>query len=593
MKNLEIKIAYIDKDFKILDRNKEFYSYFEMPGFLYDNISDLLAPEHKQQFLEFLEESRNRDEFRAYKFKKISGQYQYNIVSVGEDVHNEKKCISVYIIEVTDALVFYREANSFEKRINHALGITNEYLFYYQKSTNIFRMHNFLQNQKITIYEQNIDSWAEQVIKESLIDEESISLFMQKIQELKECNSEFEANISCSFRSGALSHEKMTFKAIRLEDNGDVFMVGRMLPELLVEQSDKSTELLQELKIDPLTDVYNKKAIMSFAEKRFTPGTKEHAVLAIVDLDHFKPVNDAYGHLAGDKVLKKAGEVLKEVVGEQGVIGRYGGDEFLVILEDMSEESIFRSILRAINVNISAAFENTFSDIKVTASVGASQYSKDGDTFDELFKKADFCLYRAKDKGRDRYVFYREDLHGELYKKATESKTEGIKYDVREVLELKSMSDFLLNLRTEPHKAINTVLEHMVKTYNLGAVNVYYGPAMKRIYCVGEASKKLEDACYVFSQEFSDAFNKKPFIRINFTTELRDAAKSFAKILENRGVKSSIQCILGTVEKPLGIITFDRLKEGAMWAEYEVNCCVMVAAALNLLTEKELKELFE
>ena len=374
-----------------------------------------------------------------------------------------------------------------------------------------------------------------------------------------------------------------------MEEESGIFMVGRILPEIFVKQGEKSNELLQELKIDALTGVYNKKTITAFAQSRFSEGTH---MLAIVDLDHFKPVNDAYGHLAGDKVLAKTGEILRNIIGENGVIGRYGGDEFLIILENMSDERLFRGIFRTINNDIRMAFSDMFSDIKVTASIGAASYPKDGDSFDELFKKADFCLYRAKDKGRDRYVFFRNDLHGELYKKASASKTEGIKYDVREVLELQSMADFMMTLGSSPKLAVKTVLEHMLKTYNLGAINMYYGEAMQRMFCLGEKSDKLADACYVFSQEFAQALNGKPFIRVDFTTDLRENARSFGKLLDSRGVKSSIQCILGTNEHPLGLITFDRLKEGALWAEYEVNCCVMFAAAINLLPEQKVRLLF-
>jgi len=380
-----------------------------------------------------------------------------------------------------------------------------------------------------------------------------------------------------------------------MEDDGEVYMIGQMAPESFFEQVGKTTELLQELKIDSLTGVYNKKTITNFAEKRFVPGTKENAMLAIVDLDHFKPVNDAYGHMAGDKVLAQAGKILKNIVGEDGIVGRYGGDEFLLILEDMNDESTFRGVFHSINNDIRVAFENMFTDIKVTASIGASMYPKDGDSLDELFKKADFCLYRAKDKGRDRYVFFRDDLHGELYRKATAAKTEGIKYDVREVRELKSMADFLLNLRTQSKEAIETVLSHMLKTYNLDAISIYHckdGKNMDRVYCLGKEKDSLKKADYVFGTEFSDALNGKAFIRVDFTTELTPNALAFGKVLEARGVKSTIHCILGTNERILGLITFDRLKESALWAEYEVNCCVMFAAALNLFSEESLFDLF-
>ena len=591
MKSLEVKIAYINNDLKILDRNTEFYSYFEKVGFLYENIADIVVPNQQEKFTKFIRTSNSQAEFRVFKFKKINGEILHNLVSAKEDFYNNKPCLVVRIIDPTVALLFIKDAIFYEKKISTALSLTNEYLFLYEQSTNIIKIDNFIQNKKTTVYEQDLDSWCEDVISNSLIAENDIHLFNEKMSELKQCKDSFSLTINCSLRAGHSVFERMCFKAERLENNGSVYMIGRMLPEVMIEQAEKSNEILQELKLDALTGVYNKKAVTSYAEKRFVPGTKENAVLAIVDLDHFKPVNDAYGHLAGDKVLEKAGLILKEIVGDNGVVGRYGGDEFLLILEDM-DETKFRGIFRTINNDIRSTFEDMFTDIKVTASIGSAFYPKDGSSFDELFKKADFCLYRAKDKGRDRYVFFRDDLHGELYKKASESKTEGIKYDVREVKELKSMADFLLNLGAQSKPAIITVLEHMLKTYNLDSISIYYGEAMARMHAFGQRPDNLSDARYVYSEEFTRALEGKSFVKVDFTTELKESAKDFGKILDQRGVKSSIQCILGTPERILGLITFDRLKEGAMWAEYETNCCIMVGAALNLLPESKLRVLF-
>ena len=592
MKSLEIKIAYLDENSKIIERNKEFYGYFEKAGFLYESIVDIVVPEQKNDFLNFVRADIHENEFRSYLFKKITGEYFYNIVFVVKTKFNDKECRAVHITDISRAVNFFNDAVLSEKKINCALALTSEYLFSYQKSTNIFRIRSYQQSNQVFSSEQDIDSWKTRILSDGLISKESIDDFEVAVNELKECNEDFSARLNASFRYEHSLFEKVVLKAVRFEDNGEIYMLGRILPEVFAEQM-KTSELLEELKIDALTGTYNKKAITEFAKKRFAEGTKENAMLLIVDLDHFKPVNDAYGHLAGDKVLKKAGDILKNIVGNTGLVGRYGGDEFLIILENMDEESDFRAIMRTINFDIRAAFENMFVDIKVTASIGASMYKKDGETFDELFKKADFCLYRAKDKGRDRYVFYREDLHGELYKKASEAKTEGIKYDVREVLELKSMADFLLELGANPKPAADTVLAHMLKTYNLDSINIYYGKKMERRYCIGQKPENLSNAEYVFSQDFKDALREKSFIRINFITELGENAKSFGKILDQRGVKSSIQLVLGSPQSPLGLITFDRLKEGALWAEYEVNCCVMFAAAVNLLPEEKILKLFE
>lgn len=592
MKTLEVKIAYLDDDFNIVERNKDFYTYFETVGFTYTQIDNLVAPEQKEKFLNFVKNNKSIDKFRVFRFKKITGEYFQNIVTVSEDMLNGKTYRSLHIVTIISAVDFIKESLTYEKFTAYALSLTNEFIFVYRQSDHIFKMHNFMNEKNTLVYEQDIDSWKTQILEDGLISKKDTVEFETKINELKECRPSFSMKVNSSLRFSHSMFENLIFKAVRTEIDGETYMVGRMMPEIVVEQTQKSNEIIEELKIDSLTGTYNKKAILNFAQNRFVDGTKDDAMLAIVDLDHFKPVNDAYGHLAGDKVLAKAGEILKKIVGNNGVVGRYGGDEFLLVLEDMGQENVFRGLFRTICFDIEGAFKDMFTDIKVTASVGAAKYKKDGKNFDELFKKADFCLYRAKDKGRNRYVFFREDLHGELFKKASEAKTEGIKYDVREVLELKSMANFMLDLSESPKQAGYILLAHMLETYNLDSISIYYGQNMERKLSLGTAPDNLAEAKYVHTSEFKTAMNGSLFLRVDFTTDLPDCAKPFGKILDDRGIKSTIQCVLGSLEKPTGLITFDRLKEGALWAEYEVNCCVMFGAAVNLLSEEKIQKLF-
>ena len=592
MENLDIKTVYIKKDFSIVDRTKEFYTFFESVGYSAKSIFELIDSHQKEKFINFVAKANGLNEFRVFKFKKISGEYIHQMLFVLRATdHCDNFDYQLRLISPESAIRFYEAAHTYEQKIRKILSITNEYTFTYHKASDTIHIYSYVQDNSIKVYDQDLDSWQEQMLADGLVSESSHADLKKGLAELRKCPETFEMKIQSTFRTGTSVVEKLVFFGERYEDLDGLSVIGRISSEDFIKQAKKSTSLIKELKLDPLTGTYNKKMILNYAEKRFMPGTKENAVLAIVDLDHFKPVNDAYGHLAGDKVLAAAGKVLKQIVGDVGIVGRYGGDEFLIILEDISDESTLRGILRTICYDIKDHFKDFFTDIKITASVGTAHYKKDGNSFDELFKKADFCLYRAKDKGRDRYVFFRQDLHGELYAKASKEKTEGIKYDVREVQELKSMADFLLNLSSAPASAVETVLEHMLKTYNLDSINIYYGEAMERMFTIGRAPDSLTEARYAFSNEFYTALDGNPYIRMDFATDLEEKAKPFGKILNDRGVKSSIQCLLGSPEHILGLVTFDRLREGALFAEYEKNCCIMFAAALNLLSETKLRSL--
>jgi diguanylate cyclase (GGDEF)-like protein len=128
----------------------------------------------------------------------------------------------------------------------------------------------------------------------------------------------------------------------------------------------------------------------------------------MIDLDHFKRVNDTHGHPAGDAVLRAVGRVLKRAVRAEHAVARYGGEEFVVILSGTPPE-IALKIADRIRQRID---RHDFQlpgggTLHLTVSVGISQLQA-GDTPDDLVSKADQALYRAKAKGRNRIEVYRE-----------------------------------------------------------------------------------------------------------------------------------------------------------------------------------------
>jgi len=157
-------------------------------------------------------------------------------------------------------------------------------------------------------------------------------------------------------------------------------------------------ELSRLARLDGLTGLLNHRSFQEELEKHMAEsGT---LALFIVDIDHFKKVNDNYGHPVGDMVLAKIAEVIKD----KGIAARYGGEEFALIVPDiMSQQMLGRGeeILAGIRRAEVHIKEGT---IKVTASVGAAFYPTDFKTREELIRAADAALYQAKDGGRDRLV---------------------------------------------------------------------------------------------------------------------------------------------------------------------------------------------
>ncbi len=181
--------------------------------------------------------------------------------------------------------------------------------------------------------------------------------------------------------------------------------VGRRLIDLH-RQIEAKNKLLEELALtDPLTGLPNRRAIEDWSARQLS-GAARHGFpiwVVLMDLDHFKSVNDTYGHDAGDTVLKKFGEVLRNNTRLSDISGRIGGEEFLLVLTHADENSVVVVLDRIRKQLAAERFEWNGSAINVTASFGVAGFSgKKAPEFKQLLKQADAALYRAKDLGRNR-----------------------------------------------------------------------------------------------------------------------------------------------------------------------------------------------
>ena len=126
----------------------------------------------------------------------------------------------------------------------------------------------------------------------------------------------------------------------------------------------------------------------------------------MIDVDNFKNINDTYGHLIGDKVLSSVAEVIKSSIRKGDIVGRYGGEEFIVIIkaEDREYYKVAERIRRNVEgINLKSDFGNS---IKVTSSIGISRMDAKEKTLQQIISMSDKALYEAKNTGKNKVVVY-------------------------------------------------------------------------------------------------------------------------------------------------------------------------------------------
>ncbi len=190
-----------------------------------------------------------------------------------------------------------------------------------------------------------------------------------------------------------------------VEPIGDAELVARVeaagrtkvLQEELVVQSERLEAMLFE---DPLTGLSNRRFILTQLAGAVSAARRHERPLtiAIVDIDHFKSVNDSHGHAAGDRVLAAVAGSLREHLRAEDQLGRLGGEEFLALLPDAGAAAAAVEKLRAEVAGLEVEFEDAV--LGVTVSIGWATW--EGESAEELMRRADEALYEAKRSGRDR-----------------------------------------------------------------------------------------------------------------------------------------------------------------------------------------------
>jgi len=255
---------------------------------------------------------------------------------------------------------------------------------------------------------------ALQIVKEERVDLILLDIMMPKMDGFEVCkrlkSDPKTQNIPIIFITAKTDEESIE-KAYDI--GGSDYITKPFLPKELLARVKKElqiVELLQELKkqatTDPLSNLYNRRFFIDNSKKIIELAKRKNETISIImlDIDHFKQVNDTYGHKIGDDVIKKLASVMKEAQRKSDVIARYGGEEFIILLPDTSYDNA-KEVAEKLRKKIEESFITTDTGQKVrfTVSIGVSVVNEEiENNADEATQRADTALYRAKESGRNK-----------------------------------------------------------------------------------------------------------------------------------------------------------------------------------------------
>jgi len=199
--------------------------------------------------------------------------------------------------------------------------------------------------------------------------------------------------------------EQVNLNLLRNKD-GSVFRYVKIATDI-TDKKRLDDQIWHQANYDAVTGLPNRRLFLDRLthEMKKCDRTGESLAVFYIDLDHFKDVNDAYGHTVGDKLLVEAARRIGSCIRSTDTVARLGGDEFAVQLTDLTETSRVETVARQIIHMLAQPFHLGEIEAYVSGSIGIAVYPDDGNEVDELIKKADLAMYAAKRNGKNRFTY--------------------------------------------------------------------------------------------------------------------------------------------------------------------------------------------
>ncbi|MDF2632912.1 MAG: Two-component sensor histidine kinase, partial [Caproiciproducens sp.] len=258
-----------------------------------------------------------------------------------------------------------------------------------------------------------ISNFSKEIYQDEIIHFDDLPEMNAFLREVRLGHSENGVEFRFKTRSGEYIWHRVKIKIIFDAHGEPSKMIGKAYN--IDAQKKEMQRLTDKSQRDPLTNLFNKIATQSQIEDDLKDAEKgsRHALM-MIDIDDFKAINDNFGHMSGDMVITEISSKLQMLFRTSDVVGRIGGDEFIVFLRDISTDHMIAQKAQAICEIFRNTHEGKHLDYKISGSIGIALYPVDGTTYQELFPKADLALYRAKNLGKDCYAFYNDELHSNL-----------------------------------------------------------------------------------------------------------------------------------------------------------------------------------
>lgn len=365
------------------------------------------------------------------------------------------------------------------------------------------------------------------------------------------------------------------------------YKISGMLTDIDFDKKHRET-LLNQAQKDLLTGLYNKVTTHTLIEEylQSSPTTHNHALL-IIDLDGFKAINDNFGHLFGDAVLCDLATSIKKSFPASDIVGRVGGDEFVVLVKNMSSPEWLRSKGLALNIALRRSYITDRQEYKVSGTIGIAIYPLHCKNFNDLFKAADQALYYAKGTGKDKCVVYSDQLPKVEYQNPRTNSEENLSKGKKSFDD--NLTEYILKLlysSVDSAATMKIILEVLGKRFNLSRAFIYERSSDGNHYSItsqwcNQTTTPIEHSLKVVAadkvEKLYAQFNQQTMLICNDLTLLTADQR---KLFEMEHTQAFLHSKISNNGVTMGYIGFDTCTAAHHWTAEEIEILTFISDML-------------
>lgn len=577
-----MSIVTADENFEAISGNNALFIY-----------TRYIHPDDVSRFTEALKDYAESGKYIVVRMLYQTGEYHWMLTRITDGGVSETRG-HMYDINIMDAALITTQIdnlNSQIERYSSYLGMCENVLFSYDilnDDFNIFMTSDG--HQTLSFYHGTLNAWEEDKIKTDALGLNEVKELDGFCKALANGEKLFKREITINILNKPGRLDKCLARGNTIADAyGNSIVIGTII---ILESSDN--HVVEELNIisdmkDPGTDLLNKRAITDYVRKLIDSQPGHTVTIAIIDIDDFKTINDTYGHMFGDEVLCKVADILRDAVGSRGLCGRIGGDEMFIIMEGLNDNEGIRNVLRTIRNNTKWLYHDDPRNIKITCSIGSATYPNDAKRYDELFKIADKVLYLAKEKGKDRYIIYHEDIHREYVYGM------GRIVDLNDKVFYKYHKMEIVNTIIREYKEADDarrkeLIDIVAVAFNINTIAIYDRTELTKHILYGDQRMTDDDGSFFKEDNYIPNFREDGIFVIDNINFFETKAPAVYKVYSEYGIVQAVQYIIGgDIKKNNNIISYGRFKLDKKWAESDMNFLAIIGDYIGRIFLKERK----